>query len=167
MPGWSYSYFANFVHLSQSGEAWEWVNGGQCNAAGTVWVSWFVRLLATKGSQAMPVRSTIDTRGIALVAQARKRAPEAWERQESSTANYETRQGQKLQWCYSTQCRISELHAPVVSQHKLERISPPVGRPIVTRTYLVPAFTSRVVFRCMTSDLLCYPLACLSCPEHT
>ncbi len=37
----------------------------------------------------MPVRSIIDSRGIALVTQAHERAPEARECQESSAANYE------------------------------------------------------------------------------
>ncbi len=65
VPGWSYSYFAIFacvclsVRLSQSGEAWERVNGGSWH----VWlfqVSCFVRLLAAKGSQAMQVLSTAE-----------------------------------------------------------------------------------------------------------
>ncbi len=113
----------------------------------------------------MPVLSTIDTRGIALVAQARERALEARERLESSAANYETRWGRKLQWCYSTQYRFSKLHAPVVSQHELERISPPVGRPIVTRTYPVPAFTSMAGFEMFDVRLFTLPISMFELPR--
>ncbi len=77
----------------------------------------------------MPVLSTVDTRGTALVTQVCKRAPEAQERQDNGTANCKADEVSKLmQWCYSTLCLISELHDPVDSQHQLECISPPVGR---------------------------------------
>ncbi len=54
---------------------------------GLSYCSWFVRLLAANQSQAMPVRSTIDSRGTALITQARKTAPEARECQENGAAN--------------------------------------------------------------------------------
>ncbi len=72
-PGWSYSYFATFclsvclfVRLSQSGEAWERVNGGSCH----VWlfrVSW---LFASSLQRKQNTASTIDSRGTALITRA-------------------------------------------------------------------------------------------------
>ncbi len=44
--------------LPQPGKAWEWVVDSW--HVWLVWISWFARLLAAKGSQAMPVLSTVE-----------------------------------------------------------------------------------------------------------
>ncbi len=80
----------------------------------------------------MPVLSTSDSRGIALVTQARERAPEARERQENGAANYKPDEVRNCKfWCYSTLCPLSELHDPVDSQRQLECFNLPVGRPVL------------------------------------
>ncbi len=79
---WSYSDFrvCLFVCLyCASVPVWRGLGTSQWRTAP---VGWFVCLLMPprcklKGSQAMPVRSTIDSRGTALVTQVRERAPEA------------------------------------------------------------------------------------------
>ncbi len=92
-----------FVWLSvraKSKEAWEQLNGDSWH----VWlfqVSWFVRLLAAKGSVTVPVLSAV-----ALVTQVQYR--ESSPRSMGTARLRQTTQGQKLQWCYSTLCPISE-----------------------------------------------------------
>ncbi len=62
-PGWSYGYFAIFafvcLSVRPSIRAWERVNGSSCHV-GLFRVSWFVRLLAAKGSKTMSVLSTVE-----------------------------------------------------------------------------------------------------------
>ncbi len=79
-------YLAIFMSACAPVSVWEGLGTSQWQTAGTVW---FVRYLAAKGSQAMPVQLTIDSRGTTLVTQAHERAPEARECQENSSANYE------------------------------------------------------------------------------
>ncbi len=72
------------VHLSQSGEAWERVNGGNCH----VWlfrVSWFVCLSATEGSKRMLVLSTVEAQLLSHKRNITKAAPEAREWQETGS----------------------------------------------------------------------------------
>ncbi len=54
---------AIFELVCPSVTVWGGLGTSQWRTAGMVWVIWFVRLLAAKGSQALPVRSTIDSRG--------------------------------------------------------------------------------------------------------
>ncbi len=87
------------MSVCASVSVWEGLVTSQWRTAGTVW---FVRYLAAKGSQAIPVRLTIDSRGTTLVTQIRERAPEARECQENGSANYEpdkVRIAMVLQYC--------------------------------------------------------------------
>ncbi len=71
-----------------------------------------------------------------------------------STNQPENEAVRKLHWCYSTMCPISKLHDQVDSQHQLECISPPVGRPttcMVTRTYMY-VYVAAVVPSCLYSS---------------
>ncbi len=82
--------------------------------------------------------STIDSKGTAIATQAQNH--ESSPRSTGMAGNQRlttTSQGQKLRWCYSTLCPISELHDPVDSQSQLESISPPVGRPTTCVVSLV------------------------------
>ncbi len=120
-----------FVHLSQSGEAWKRVNGGSWQY-GRFQVSCFICLLAAKGSKTLPVLSTIRGTGLVTQAQYRKTSPSStgMARNRRLATNKPRSEIEKLHWCYSTLCPISELHDPVDSQSQLECISPPVGRPM-------------------------------------
>ncbi len=67
-----------FVHLSQSGE-WGGLGMSLWRGSWYLWlfrVSWFVRLLGAKESQAMPVLLTVEAQ---LSLHKHKRAPEARE----------------------------------------------------------------------------------------
>ncbi len=101
-------------------------------------VSWFVRLLAGKGSQVIPVLLAGELQLLLYVYL--ERAPQAWDCQETGspcTCKYGPAEVRNCTGV-TVLCHISELYDPVDSQHQLECISPPVCSPttcVVTRTY--------------------------------
>ncbi len=81
---WGLVLTVNKVRLSQSGEAWEWVNGGSCHVW-LFWVSWFVCLPTATGTKTMPVLSTVETQLSLHKHNIAKAAPETQEWQETGS----------------------------------------------------------------------------------
>ncbi len=95
VPGWSYSYFAIFVSvccLCTCPSVTVWGGLGTSYwwqlAVTYHWlyrVSWFVRLLAAKGSITLPVLSTVEAQLLVHERNFAKAAPEAQEWQETGS----------------------------------------------------------------------------------
>ncbi len=129
---------------------------------------WFVCLFAANGNQAMLL--LFDSRGTALVTQAQccRGVPEAQECQDTGSQLRTSRDEAEIQIAMVLQYSVSHKQVPSTSRLavSLESISQPVHRPItcmMTRTYLVPACTTRAGFLdVLMSDLLEHKLQFLS-----
>ncbi len=101
-----------FVRLSQCGDAWELVTGGQL--ARFELANLFASTLQKEVKRCQYVRSKVEAQ---LSLHKFRSAPEARERQENGAANYKPYVVRNCKlWGYSTLCPVSEHHDPVASQ---------------------------------------------------